>query len=129
MQTNQFSQRYLTKPPRTEPPKAPGAEERTPRLPSPLRVSSSLPLQRSSISNVLGANERLTPVERQQWMDLGLCLYCSQSGHLARAYPRYSVRPSSSLGACVAQLETFLEPLRWSKNEKAVFSPPKELTV
>ena len=129
LQTNQFFQHHLTKPLRTEPSQALGAKERAPRLPSPLRVSFSSLSQRSSISNILEADRRLTPVEWQQQMDLGLCLCCGQSGHLARACPRYSSRPPSSLGACMVQLKTFSEPLRWLKNEEAVPFPPKKSTA
>ena len=42
----------------------------------------------SSTSSILGPDGRLTPIERQRHMNLGLCMCYGQSGHLARSCPK-----------------------------------------
>jgi len=112
--TSQPSQYHAPKLPRSELTRAPGAEERTSytkrisRCPVSPGNLPPIPPQRSSISDFLGVDGRLTPVERQRRMSLGLCLCCGQSGHLARACPKQPLRPSNSLGARAAQLELYL---------------------
>ena len=43
-------------------------------------------------SNILGLDGQLTLVEWQHYLLLGLCMYCGQTGHLAWACPRQSIR-------------------------------------
>jgi len=91
--TNRFPSYHTPKPPRPEWARTPGTEdkpgptERLARPPPSLGTSSISPTQKSPSSNILGADGWLTPVERQCHMNLGLCLHCSQSGHLARTCP------------------------------------------
>jgi len=42
----------------------------------------------SGTSSILGPDGRLTPIERQRRMNLGLCMCYGQSGHLARSCPK-----------------------------------------
>ena len=81
-----------------------GGEERTSpnkktsRFLSAIETSSTSFVYRNSISNILGADSQLIPIKQQCHMNLGLCLHCGQSGHLARACSRQLTRPTSSLG-------------------------------
>ena len=60
-----------------------------PRAPFP---SSTPPVPLPLPSSILGPDGRLTPLERQHRLDLGLCMRCRLSGYLARNCPRQSTR-------------------------------------
>ena len=42
----------------------------------------------SGTSSILSPDDQLTPIERQCCMNLGLCMHCGQSSHLARSCPK-----------------------------------------
>ena len=96
-QTTCFFQYHISKLPKSEFIKTSSLKEKTLSFSSPFRASSSLLLQKPPTNNILGANSQLILVEQQCHMNLGLYLYCDQSRHLARLYPRQSMRSSSSL--------------------------------
>ena len=49
--------------------------------------------------NILEPNGRLTNTEHQRHMSLGLCMHCSQSGHLAQNCPKQSQKPPPNVEA------------------------------
>jgi len=100
-------QHHLPKPPRTEnahftpdsrPPPPERAPPGRPREDTQL-VSSAILENPPSSSNILGPDGRLTIEERTCRMNLGLCLRCSQSGHLARLCPKQAGRGTGPMGA------------------------------
>ena len=61
-------------------------------------LSSSHPEQPlSSTSSILGPDGRLTSIEHQCYMSLGLCIYCSQSGHCKGTPPSQPLNGMTTL--------------------------------
>jgi len=62
-------------------------------------------------------------------MSLGLCLYCGQSGHLARLYPKQSGRNQAVPEARAAYIKPSTTTPEERKKEEAVVLLPRELTA
>ena len=76
----------------------------SPLSPLTTRPDSSQPLN----TNILGPDGRLTPVERQCRLALGLCMHCGQPGHLTHSCPRQSHRTPAAVEAHATYLEDSL---------------------
>jgi len=57
------------------------------------------------LPGILGPDGQLTQQERQRRISLGLCLCCSQTGHLARACPKQAQRAPGSFEAHAATVD------------------------
>jgi len=74
----------------------------------------------SPSNSILGADGRLTLAERQCHINLGLCLCCGQTGHLARACPKQSSRPPGTINAHATQINPIESSPETTKNVLAV---------
>ena len=90
-----------------------------PRVPIPHPEPSG-----SSLITRLGPDGQLTPAEHQRRMNLGLCMHCSQSGHLARGCPKQNPRPTNVFEGRAAHLEQEAEEPELAKKMDAVSSFP-----
>ena len=110
---------------RLPPPERPVRDQSRPypsSLPAPTQLS---PFPASP----LGPDSRLTPAERQRRMDLGLCLRCGQSGHLARNCPRQAIRNLPITEAHGVLIDLLSLPPEPSKNEMAALPIPGGTTA
>jgi len=121
------------KPPRNGPNNKPLVPDRQlrdwTRLPN-LYNSSQPPIVPPAIpTNVLGPDSRLTTVEWQWRMSLGLCMCCGQSGHLARNCLRQSKRPLPTVEAQATLVEDLLTSSKLSKKALANILFLRELST
>ena len=100
-----------------------------PRLPPfpPLTACPNLPQPLNT--NILGPDGRLTPIERQRRLALGLCMRCGQFGYLVRSCPRQLHQTPTTVEARAAHLEDPLVESEHPKKELAVLSPPQGSTA
>jgi len=97
----------------------------SPQTSFPSRVEPSS----STTVSFLGPDGRLTPAERQRRMNMGLCMRCSQLGHLARSCPKQMNQSSEGINAHASHVDYPTDPLGFPKNDAAVTSYPGELTA
>ena len=83
----------------------------------------------SAASSILGPDGQLTPTKHQHHMNLGLCMCCGQSRHLARSCPKQVFWPSRVVEVCVSHIDIPADPLEVSKNNLVATSLPGELTA
>jgi len=95
--------------------------------PSPGTLHTELP--NSLLANKLGPDGRLTPAEHQCRMNLGLCMHCGQSGHLARGCPKQNARPTSLFEGRGIVLQQEAEKLELQKKTDAVSSFSRDPTM
>jgi len=98
-----------------------------PRLPS--LIVPALTQSLSSLAPFLGLDRQLTLVEYQCCLDLGLCIHCGQSGHLAKNCPKQVTRNLPITEACGAIIDFFSLLLESSKNKLAAFPVSRGTTV
>jgi len=97
----------------------------SPQTSFPSRVEPSL----STTVSFLGPDGRLTPAECQRHMNMGLCICCSQLGHLARSCPKQMNRSLGGINTRASHVDYSTDPLGLPKNNAAVTSYPGESTA
>ena len=81
------------------------------------------------VTNILGLDGQLTLAKHYCHMNLGLCIHCGQTGHLARACPKQAYRIIGVVKAYTSLVDHSMDLLDRSKNNLVVTSFPGEITV
>jgi len=77
----------------------------------------------------LGLDGKLTPMECQRCMDLGLCLHCRNAGHLAKSCPQQTNQQYAPLEERSVFVELDVAPQEPPKKALAVLLSPEEPTA
>ena len=104
------------------------ARERA-KYPLPKNPPPRLPLTPPSSMTILGPDGRLTPLERQHCLDLGLCMCCGLTGHLARNCPKQINKNIPTMEARGTIVDASNPLSETPKNCKAVHPFPREATA
>jgi len=131
-------QDHNSKLPRTEPNKS-LTPERTNVVKRPARERAKYslpeislprpPLTPSPSATILGPDGRLTPLECQRHLDMGLCMRCGSTGYLARSCPKQNNRNIPTMEAQGAIVDASIPLLETPKNCEAVHSFPRGATA
>ena len=87
------------------------------------------PLTPSPSATILGPDGRLTPLERQRHLDMGLCMCCGLTGHLARSCLKQNNRNIPTMETRGAIVNASIPLLETPKNCEVVHPFPRGATA